>query len=676
MTALDTALNKGNKSLHEQMKSLGGSLSYPGTAYFLPVGYAVTGTAVSNAESGREAYHASGDNPLIAWECLAASGAVAAAADDIAATGFIPDAVLRKLGYSLVDGSIAGLSLLVGTPESSDAAAAICREMQEKYLLTFLAGGVVKKLADAGVKVGLEYRLVPLGGTAGAAVHFADIVARVAMMFGGVQPGDADRLLSYAKERAKAFVIAFGGLSDEEIALVDSFRILGMPVLSVGEYEGGEWLSTPVADVVRMGMELRGIKVTVVAIPIPMACSPAFEGKSIRKEEMYVEFGGGKKPAFELLCMRDASKVQDGRVTVKGPEAGDVKQGTALPLAILVEVAGERMKKDYEPVFERRIHTFLNYGEGSWHVAQRDLIWVRISKDAVAKGVKIADLGTLLASKFRMEFPDHIDAVQVTLVTDEAEVKRLLPKAREVYAERDRRIAGMKDEDVDIFYSCTLCQTFAPNHVCVITPQRPALCGAITWLDAKIAYEISPAGANQPVPRGDTIDADTGEFTGVNRFVRKASHGDVERVCLYSMIENPMTCCGCFECIAAVLPEVNGILIVNRDYQGETPIGMTFSTLAGTIGGGAQTPGFVGISKTYILSERFLQADGGLARVVWMPKMLKDELGTRLDEALAAAGAGLTSAQIATETEAETIEDLIEFLEESGHPAPGMEPLI
>jgi acetyl-CoA decarbonylase/synthase complex subunit beta len=676
MASLDTALNKGNESLEERIASLGGALSYPETAYFLPVSYAITGIAVSDAESGREAYRASGKNPLIAWECLAASGAIAAEGGGVPVTGFIPDAVLRKLGYSLVDGSIAGLSLLAGNPESADAAAAICREMQEKYLLTFLAGGVVEKLTEAGVKVGLEYRLVPLGGTGGAAVHFADIVARVAMMFGGVQSGDAGRLLSYAKERAKAFVVAFGGLSDEEIVLVDSFRVLGMPVLAVGDYEGGEWLPTPTAEIVRKGMELRGIKVTVVAIPIPMACSPAFEGKSIRKEEMYVEFGGGRMPAFELLRMRDAAQVQDGRVTVRGPEAVDVKPGTALPLALLVEVAGKRMKKDYEPVLERRIHTFLNYGEGSWHVAQRDLIWVRISKDAVAKGVKIADLGTLLASKFRMEFPDHIDAVQVTLITDEAEVTRLLPEAKEIYAERDRRIAGMKDEDVDTFYSCTLCQTFAPNHVCVITPQRPALCGAITWLDAKIAYEISPAGANQPVPRGDVVDADTGEFTGVNRFVRKASHGEVGRVCLYSMIENPMTCCGCFECIAAVLPEVNGILIVNRDYLGDTPIGMTFSTLAGTIGGGAQTPGFVGISKNYILSERFLQADGGLARVVWMPRVLKEELGSRLKEALSATGAGLTPSQIATEAEAETIEELIEFLEEAGHPAPGMEPLI
>jgi CO dehydrogenase/CO-methylating acetyl-CoA synthase complex beta subunit len=423
-------------------------------------------------------------------------------------------------------------------------------------------------------------------------------------------------------------------------------------------------------------MDLRGIRVTVTAIPIPMACSPAFEGKSIRKEEMYVEFGGGRTPAFELLRMRPREEVEDGKVTVIGPEVDNVPAGSALPLAILVDVAGKRMKPDYEPVLERRIHTFINYGEGSWHVAQRDIIWVRLSKDAVAKGVRIRDIGILLAHKLKMEFPDHIEAIQVTLVTDRAKVEELLPQAREIYRRRDERIAGMKDDNVEVFYSCTLCQTFAPNHVCIITPERPALCGAITWLDARIAHEITPSGANQPVEKGGAVDALRGEFAGVNRFVKKTSHGETDRVSLYSIIDYPMTACGCFECIAAIVPEVNGILIVNRDHPGETPLGMTFSTLAGTIGGGAQTPGFLGIAKNYILSERFLQAEGGIARVVWMPTSLKEELGDRLRERLAAAGIPEMYEKIADEVTAPTIEDLIALLERVEHPALAMKPLI
>jgi CO dehydrogenase/acetyl-CoA synthase beta subunit len=290
--------------------------------------------------------------------------------------------------------------------------------------------------------------------------------------------------------------------------------------------------------------------------------------------------------------------------------------------------------------------------------------------------VKVEHLGRLIAAKFKMDFPELLDAVQVTLLTDAEKVIETMEEAERIYEERDRRVLGMKDDEVDTYYSCTLCQTFAPNHVCVITPQRPALCGAITWLDGRTAYEISPAGANQPIKKGRLIDAKRGEFEGVNEFVRKASHGEVERCSLYSLMEFPMTCCGCFECITVVLPEVNGVMVVNREFTGETPCGMSFSTLAGTIGGGAQTPGFAGISKGFILSERFLQAEGGIERLVWIPSMLKEELGQRLSKRLEALGKPDLLGKIATEGEATTIEELQEFLTKVEHPALSLRPLI
>ncbi|HIH04381.1 MAG TPA: CO dehydrogenase/CO-methylating acetyl-CoA synthase complex subunit beta [Methanoregulaceae archaeon] len=676
MIDIPRAVEAGGTALATAMASLDGPLAYEETAYHLPISFAVTGTPVTDADSARAAHAASGENPLVAWECVRAHRAAVNGPEGPPYTGFIPDAEIRKLGYSLVDGSILGLCLIVGKPDHADVAAALCRELQEKYMLTFLAGPVVPVLQEARVRVGLEYRLVPLGSTPSHGVHFADILARVAMMFGGVAPGDAARLLAYAAERrARAMVIAFPGLSDEEVACVDALRMLGIPILQTGGYGGGDWTATEGKDAVQAGMDLLGIRVTVTAIPIPMGCSPAFEGKSIRKEEMYVEFGGGRSPAFELLRMRDLSEVVDGKVTVIGPEIEDLKEGSAVPLAILVDVAGKNFRKDYEPVLERRIHNFVNYGEGSWHTAQRDLIWVRVSKEAVKNGLRIEHLGKLLAAKFRMDFPDLLDAVQVTLVTDQAEVERLKKEADAVYEERDARIRGMRDEDVDVFYSCTLCQTFAPDHVCVITPERPALCGAISWLDGRIAHEISPAGANQPVKKEGLIDRSGGEFEGVNRFIKKASHGAIDRCRLYSVVEYPMTCCGCFEAIALVLPEVNGIMVVNREYKGETPSGMTFSTLAGTIGGGAQTPGFAGISKGYILSDRFLQAEGGIERLVWLPAALKEELAPRLKAKLAERSLADLFDKIATEHEASTIEELMAYLESVGHPALAMKEL-
>jgi len=676
MSDVTLAKKTGNAELKNKIAKLSGEFSYEETAYHLPVSYALTGTAVHNPSTAAEVFAKTAENPLVAAECILAGETASAGKEPAPYTGFISDTVIRKLGYSLVDGSILGLALIVGSPKNAESAAAICRELQEKYMLTFLSGGVIPTLSEAGVKLGLDYRLIPLGPKPVHSVHFVDIVARVAMMFGGVSPGDIHRLLAYAAERAKAIVIVFPGLSDEDIAFVDGMRVLGFPILTLGGYEGGDWIPAVPDDVVRTGMDLKGIRVTVTAIPIPMGCSPAFEGKSIRKEEMQVEFGGGRSPAFELLRMKNTGEVEDGKVTVIGPEIDSMKEGGAYPLGIIIDVAGKTMKKDYEPVLERRIHNFINYGEGSWHVAQRDLIWVRISKEAFAKGVKIEHLGKLLASKFRMDFPQLLDAVSVTLITDPDKIPAAKKEAEEIYAERDARIKGMRDNDVDTYYSCTLCQTFAPNHVCVITPERPALCGAISWLDGKIAYEISPSGANQPVEKGALINAQNGEFEGVNRFIKKASHGEIERCSLYSVMEFPMTCCGCFEAIALMLPEVNGIMVVNREYKGMTPSGMTFSTLAGTIGGGAQTPGFAGISKYYILSDRFLQGEGGIERLVWMPAQLKEELKSRLVPLLESKGHPELFDKIADETTAATIEDLTTFLARVGHPALAMKPLM
>jgi len=676
MTDVELAKKAGEEQLKSKIAGITNTFSYEETAYHLPVSFALTGIAVNDHATAMDVFTRMGNNPLIASECLLAEKTATAGREPAPYTGFIGDTVIRKLGYSLVDGSILGLALVVGTPESTDRAAAICRELQEKYMLTFLSGGVIQSLLHGGVKLGLEYRLVPLGSTPSYGVHFVDIIARVAMMFGGVTPGDATRLLKYAAERAKAIVIVFPGLSPEDIAFVDAMRVLDFPILSLGDYESSTWIPATPDDVVRKGMERKGIRVNVTAIPIPMGCSPAFEGKSIRKEEMYAEFGGGRSPAFELLKMCPAGEVTDGKVTVIGPEIGSMKVGSANPLGIIIEVAGKTMKKDYEPVLERRIHNFVNYGEGSWHVAQRDLIWVRISKEAVAKGVKIEHIGKLLASKFRMDFPQLLDAVSVTLITDADKVLAAKKDAEKVYEERDARIKGMKDSEVSTYYSCTLCQTFAPNHVCIITPERPALCGAISWLDGKIAFEISPSGANQPIEKGSVINVQNGEFDGVNRFVKKASHGEIDRCSLYSVMEYPMTCCGCFECIALMLPEVNGIMVVNREFKGITPSGMTFSTLAGTIGGGAQTPGFAGISKNYILSDRFLQGDGGIERLVWLPSQVKDELKPRLVPILQKRGLPDLFDKIADETTATTLEELTVFLKKVNHPALAMKPLV
>jgi acetyl-CoA synthase len=241
---------------------------------------------------------------------------------------------------------------------------------------------------------------------------------------------------------------------------------------------------------------------------------------------------------------------------------------------------------------------------------------------------------------------------------------------------RDLRLAGLKDEDVDLFYSCTLCQTFAPNHVCVVSPERPGLCGAYTWLDCKAAYQISPQGCNQPIAKGKAVDAPMGEWEGVTQFVYEKSNRTVDHYCQYSLMTHPMTSCGCFECIVCIVPEANGVLVVNREYGAMTPIGMEFSTLAGQVGGGVQTPGFLGIGRRYMLSRKFISYEGGFARIVWLPKELKDEMKDDLQATATALGLSGFVDKIADESVAVDGRALLEFLEKVDHPALKMPSLL
>ncbi len=191
MTDVNLAKKRGEEHLKDTIPAIRKTFAYEDTAYHLPISFALTGTAVHDLNTARDVFSKTGNNPIVASECLLAEKTATSGKENAPYTGFIGDTVIRKLGYSLVDGSILGLALVIGTPDSPGAAAAICRELQEKYMLTFLAGPVISSLSDNGVKLGLEYRLVPLGSTPAYGIHFVDIIARVAMMFGGVTPGDA-----------------------------------------------------------------------------------------------------------------------------------------------------------------------------------------------------------------------------------------------------------------------------------------------------------------------------------------------------------------------------------------------------------------------------------------------------------------------------------------------------
>jgi acetyl-CoA synthase len=606
--------------------------------------------------------------------------------------GAADDVILRERGIQFVDGTAPGFAAVVGAAPDVETAVTIARKLQERSLYVFMCAhnngtSFAEQLAEGGVQMGWETRLVPFGPEITAAIYSLGFASRAALSFGGVQAGDFRRNLLYNKNRIFAFVMALGEVTDEWYATAAGAINYGFPVIADSDIP--EILPTgictyehvvsriPHDKIVEKAVEVRGLKVKVTNIPIPVPVSPAFEGERIRKEDMQSEFGGQRTPAFEWLRMRELDEVEDGRVEVVGPDNDAVEPGGKLPLGIVIEVAGRKMQADFEPVLERQVHTFTNEARGIWHMGQRDINWLRISNGAFKAGFRLEHIGKLLHAKYHDEYSNILDKVQVTLYTTEEQVLALRRQAQAVYADRDARLAGMTDEDTETFYSCTLCQSFAPSHVCVVSPERPGLCGAYSWLDCRAAYEITPSGPNQPIRKGSCVEPKVGQWDRVNAFVVSASGGKIERMSQYSMIVDPMTSCGCFECIAAILPMTGGIMIVNREFPEMTPSGMKFSTLAGTVGGGQQTPGFIGHSKHYIGSRKFIAAEGGIRRIVWMPTVLKQEIHDVFVKRAEELGLGGEQflAQIADETTATTEEQVLEFITKSGHPATTMDPM-
>jgi len=700
-------------------------VGFPNTAYYLPVIYSLTGIKVETLEDIKKPLdfargllppHVKGANHLPYLGPLLDAGMAALFAFEIDEAlnylnnpdfylhsedidedagkiwlGAADDTVFRKRGVEFVDGSAPGFAAIVGSAPNPEIAKEIVEEYQRRSLYIFLAANqngttVAEQLLEAGVQIGWNTRIVPFGPEISSAIFALGFANRAAMAFGGVEPGDYKSMLLYNKDRIFAFVNALGDVNAEWAAAAAGAINWGFP--TIADTDIPEVLPTgictyehvvanvPHDEMVQKSVEIRGLKTQVSTIEIPCAFGPAYEGERVRGGDLYAQMGGGKTQATELVKMAEMTDIEDAKVMVDGPEITDVKEGETLPLGIYVQVAGREMQTDFEPILERQIHHLINYIQGVMHIGQRDIAWIRVGKAAIEKGFTLKDIGVVLHAKFHQDFGKILDKVQVTLITDKKKVEELTKRAKAEYKMRDERVETMTDEDVEIYYSCTLCQSFAPSHVCTVSPERTGLCGAYNWMDCKASYEINPTGPNQPIEKGEILDPVLGQWKGVNEFVYKASRGNITHYNFYSMVQDPMTTCGCCECIAAMLPSCNGVMTVNRDYMGETPCGMKFTTLAGVMGGGASSPGFVGHSKFNITQRKFIKGDGGLLRMVWMPKILKEEIRERLLKAGEELGVPDLIDRIADETVGVTEEEILPFLEEKDHPALKMDPLI
>ena len=676
------------------------AVEFPHTAYCLPCYYAVTGVKVKTLGEMKEALGVI--KSLMTREhqlddALMSGVATALCAEFIEVLkyldgaepysepyyGHLPDSIIRELGVPLVTGDIPGVAVIIGSAPTAQEGVDLVKSYQAQGILVTLVGGIIDQAQELGLKMGYNVRIVPLGKDITSVIHVVSVALRAALIFGNVTPGDAAALIKYTSERVPAFVNAFKPIDDVILAAGAGAIKLGFPVISnedenITEVPGALIACPNVADFNKVSLEARNIKIKITNIDIPVAFASAFEGEIIRRKDMQVEFDGSRVDCAELVQTRSMDEVEDHKITVVGPDVDEMELGSKNPIAYVVEVAGKRMQPDFEPVIERKFHNYINCIEGVYHTGQRDMQRIRIGKEAYNAGFRIRHIGEVLYTQVKNEFEAVVDKCQVTVYTDPAECTRIRHEvAIPVFDKRDARLENLTDETVDVYYSCILCQAFSPSHVCVVTPERLGLCGAVSWLDAKATNELDPNGPCQIITKERPIDVNLGSYEDVDEAVKKYSQGALEHVTLYSIMQDPMTSCGCFECICGIEPFSNGVVIANREYAGMTPLGMTFSEMASMTGGGVQTPGFMGHGKHFISSKKFMKAEGGIERIVWMPKELKETVAERLNKtAKELYGIDNFTDMVGDETVATDPEVLVAFLTEHNHPALSMDPMM
>ena len=586
-----------------------------------------------------------------------------------AAADAVDEGEVRRQGIGLVDGTVPGYALLLG--DDGAAAADVARALAGRQILTFVAEEpLVEALRASGVALGWESRVVPLEGADALA-----FVARMAQVFGNAS--DQEAALAYARRRLRGFTLLLGQPTPDRLATARAALAFGCPLVSTADLspldEGWDEEEMgyravvgglPPGDLVPTAIEERGLRIHVPVPELPVEHGPDFCGEVVRE--------GPTLRGVELVVMGEG--LTDGHVAVVGPDLGEI--AGEQPFGLLIEVSGRAMQPDFEGVLERQIETMVNELHGVMHRGQRAAVTLRVAPRAVEQGLRMIHLGRFLHARFHQEFGNILSRVQVTVLTDPARVAELAARAAEVYARRDARLQGLTDEAVDTFYTCTLCQSIAATHICIISPEHPGVCGAQDWLDTRAAVSIRPVGPNRPVPKEGPIDPRLGRWESVDRVVQQETGGAIQAYSLYSMMQDPGPSCGDFECITAMLPMANGVMVVDREYRGPTPSGMDWDSLYELVGSGLPVPGFIGHSKRLLRSAKYIAAEGGWRRIVWMPRALREEMRPALEALAAEAGMPGFVDKIATEDDALSEEEVLAHMERVKHPALGLEPLM
>jgi acetyl-CoA decarbonylase/synthase complex subunit beta len=559
---------------------------------------------------------------------------------------FMGDDQFRSFCVGLNEGAN-GWALLLGDEEAR-LFKSLSEELKTRKLRIFASGIAASKMESYGSDVkSLGYRETGL-------VYFAQMLMRYAIIYGRERVGESHEIAHAIEEYAPGVVFVLGSLTDLEKLLLQGMLSLGAPVVSIGTGHGlvgHVYVADSIPEMVNKAWNLPNIRARLVepASPdVPVPTGSVFVREKLSENNIVRTLRGS---LFSFMVVKTSSEVLEDKILVHEPI--EVSTG----FSVLVELGNEAVDPPITLWIEGILRRIINFAKGvKVKFEGSGSLSFRITNEALEAGFTLNHLGNLVLTELRNEFP-KIGPVHVSFITDQDEEAKLYPKVQAYIEERSRLIKETREEDLDYFYGCTRCRSFSLGHACTVTPDRPAQCSK-PWYQLKANAVLNPGDVYDQctmVEVGECLDTVRGEYRGVNVSTEERTEGRVSRVFFHSIFGFPHTACSCFQNVVYYIPEVDGLAIMNRGFKGEAPGCMTWTKLGNLLAGRQYERG-AAIATAYLHSRKFLQADGGYERVVWMSDFLKNTAGNAIPKAL--------RGSIATENDARTLDELKAFLKE------------
>lgn len=455
-------------------------------------------------------------------------------------------------------------------------------------------------------------------------IYFLQLMVRYGLVWGRIAPGDDHEMGHFLERDMPGLIFVTEDLPPLKYLVTLGLMKLGAPAVVPSTFPfpyGHRIVADTVPDMLERGSQFENLRQRyfedeIIALPEP--ANPAFANETF---EPVTRLGGGEASFF---CVRPATE-RSARFTVVGEPPSQI--------GVLVEIVAEGLDPDVAEIVEKAALKAVNYLPGVHGYERGGSFRLDLAEGVDLDAQKIGDV---VYWGIRLQYPRLRD-IGVTIIFDERTMARMSPSIKEYKAERRRLIDGMTDDKTEEYAACIECRPFSLEHTCILTPERIPMCASRTYSSVKAAARFGSdtipwkRQTEQALPlrrvfnKGRLLDAERGEYEGVDRTYREMTRGRLERVYLHSLREHPHTSCGCFQALAFWIPEVEGIGIMLRNSEAVAPTGETWSTLANRAGG-KQSPGIMGVSIAYIRSPQFLRGDGGIGNVVWVDGALQKRL--------------------------------------------------